>query len=162
MHIALVEPEIPGNTGSIGRVCVGTATTLHLVGKLGFSLDEKYVRRAGLDYWKDVDLRVHPDFDALLAAVPGANLHLFSAHAQARYDQVAYGADDVLVFGCETKGLPATLRQRFADRLRYVPTNGRIRSLNLANVATAVLFEALRQQGFAGIAGRPDQGPGSG
>ncbi|MBM4342266.1 MAG: tRNA (cytidine(34)-2'-O)-methyltransferase [Deltaproteobacteria bacterium] len=162
MHIALVEPEIPGNTGSIGRVCVGTATTLHLVGRLGFSLDEKYVRRAGLDYWKDVDLRVHADFDALVRALPAAPLHLFSAHAAVRYDQVAYGPDDVLVFGCETKGLPLALRQRFADRLRYVPTNGRIRSLNLANVATAVLFEALRQQDFAAVARRPDQGAASG
>ncbi len=162
MHIALVEPEIPGNTGSIGRVCVGTATPLHLVGKLGFSLDEKYVRRAGLDYWKDVDLHVHADFDALVQALPGAALHLYSAHAQQRYDQVAYGPDDVLVFGCETKGLPLQLRQRFADRLRFVPTNGRIRSLNLANVATAVLFEALRQQNFATIAARPDQGAGAG
>mgnify|MGYP001596045418 CR=1 FL=1 len=159
MHIALVEPEIPGNTGSIGRVCVGTATTLHLVGRLGFSLDEKYVRRAGLDYWKNVQLREHADFDALLGALPGCALHLFSAHAALRYDQVSYGADDVLVFGCETKGLPVALRERFADRLRYVPTNGRIRSLNLANVVTAVLFEALRQQGFAGIDRRPDQGP---
>ena len=152
MHIALFEPEIPGNTGSIGRVCVGTGTALHLVGKLGFSLDEKYVRRAGLDYWKNVQLHQHADIDALIAAVPGCNLHFFSAHATVRYDQVAYAADDVLVFGCETKGLPLALRQRFADRLRYVPTNGAIRSLNLANVATAVLYEALRQHDFRACA----------
>ncbi|MSQ81536.1 MAG: tRNA (cytidine(34)-2'-O)-methyltransferase [Myxococcales bacterium] len=156
MHIALVQPEIPGNTGSIGRVCVGTATTLHLVGQLGFSLDEKYVRRAGLDYWKNVDLRLHVDLDALIATLPASPLHLFSAHASVRYDSVAYGPDDVLIFGCETKGLPEAIVRRFADRLLYVPTNGRIRSLNLANVATAVLFEALRQQDFGGMQPRPD------
>lgn len=151
MHIALYEPEIPGNTGSIGRVCVGTDTVLHLIGKLGFSLDEKYVRRAGLDYWKNVQLHQHADLDALMAALPGRALHFFSAHATRRYDQVRYGQDDVLVFGCETKGLPVAVRQRFAERLLYVPTNGAIRSLNLANVATAVLYEALRQHDFAGV-----------
>ena len=149
MHLALIEPEIPGNTGSIGRVCVGTGTSLHLVGKLGFSLDEKYVRRAGLDYWKNVDLHQHTDFDALVAAMPGQRCLLFSTHGAQRYDQVAYRADDVLVFGGETRGFPQALHERFAGQLCYVPTNGAIRSLNLANVATAVLYEALRQQGFS-------------
>lgn len=151
MHIALVEPEIPGNTGSIGRVCVGTGTQLHLVGALGFSLDEKYVRRAGLDYWKNVQLHRHADIDALIAALPGSRLHFYSAKAARRYDQVAYADSDVLVFGCETKGLPEALRARFAGQLLAVPTNGRIRSLNLANVATAVLYEALRQLDFAPV-----------
>jgi len=151
MHLVLVEPEIPGNTGSIGRVCLGTGTVLHLVGKLGFAIDERAVRRAGLDYWRHVDVRCHADLDALIAALPGRALHFFTAHATVRYDQVCYGDDDVLVFGGETRGFPAPIRTRFADRMVRVPTNGRIRSLNLANVATLVLYEALRQHDFAPV-----------
>jgi len=151
LHIALIEPEIPGNTGSIGRVCVGTGTTLHLVGQLGFSLDERYVRRAGLDYWHKVDLRLHADFQALCAALPGQAMHFFSAHGQTRYDQVAYGANDVLVFGGESKGFSQELRALYAARMIYLPTNGEIRSLNLANAVTAVLYEGLRQQNFPGL-----------
>lgn len=156
MHIALIEPEIPGNTGSIGRVCVGTGTTLHLVGKLGFSLDERYVRRAGLDYWRHVDLRRHDDLDQLIAALPGRRLRFLSAHGHVRYDRVAYGPDDVLVFGGETRGFPEAIRARIPhEQMLYLPTTGSIRSLNLANAATAVLYEALRQQDFAGV----DTGP---
>ena len=151
MHIALIEPEIPGNTGSIGRVCVGTNTTLHLVGKLGFSLDESYVRRAGLDYWPKVRLHQHADLAALQAALPGCTLRFFSAHGPIRYDRVAYGADDVLIFGGESKGLPAAIREQHSDSLVYLPTTGDIRSLNLANAVTAVVYEALRQQGFPGL-----------
>ena len=151
MHIALIEPEIPGNTGSIGRVCVGTNTTLHLVGKLGFSLDERYVRRAGLDYWPKVRLQQHADLAALQAALPGCTLRFFSAHGPIRYDRVAYGPDDVLIFGGESKGLPAAIREQHSDSLVYLPTTGDIRSLNLANAVTAVVYEALRQQGFPGL-----------
>jgi tRNA (cytidine/uridine-2'-O-)-methyltransferase len=153
MHIALIEPEIPGNTGSIGRVCVGTGTTLHLVGKLGFSLDERYVRRAGLDYWQHVDLHQHADVAAFLAAMGDRPLHFFSAHGAMRYDQVRYGADDVLVFGGESRGFAAAVHAEFAARMVFIPTNGAIRSLNLANAATAVLYEGLRQQGFPGLHG---------
>ena len=153
MHIALIEPEIPGNTGSIGRVCVGTGTPLHLVGKLGFSIDEAAVRRAGLDYWHKVQLHTHTDVDALLDSLPGQQAWFFSAHGTHRYDQVAYAPGDVLVFGGESRGLRPEVTARFADRLVYLPTNGDIRSLNLANCVTAVLFEALRQQGFAGLRG---------
>lgn len=156
MHIALIEPEIPGNTGSIGRVCVGTGSPLHLVGKLGFSIDEAAVRRAGLDYWHKVQLRRHDDVDALMAATPGQRLWFLSAHGTLRYDQVTYAVDDILVFGGESRGLDRRITERFADQVLYVPTNGEIRSLNLANCATAVLYEALRQQGFAGVV------PGSG
>lgn len=151
MDIALIEPEIPGNTGSIGRVCVGTGTTLHLVGKLGFDISERAVRRAGLDYWKHVDLRVEPDFAAWEAQMAGRRLWLFSTRGTQRYDQVAYAPDDVLVFGRETRGLPDELLARHADRLVYLPTTDQIRSLNLANTVTAALYEALRQQNFAGI-----------
>lgn len=151
MHIALIEPEIPGNTGSIGRVCVGTGTPLHLVGPLGFSIDEAAVRRAGLDYWHKVQLHRHADFDALQAAVPGQRLWFFSAHAKTRYDAVQYRPDDVLVFGRESVGLPKDLLARYPEQGVYLPTNGEIRSLNLANCVTAVLYEALRQQDFAGL-----------
>lgn len=151
MHIVLHEPEIPGNTGSIGRVCVGTGTALHLVGKLGFSLDESYVRRAGLDYWKNVDLHLHADLDALIGALPGSRLLCFTAHGGTRYDRIEYRTDDALVFGSESRGFPQAVRDRLAEHMVYVPVNPMIRSLNLANVATLVLYEGLRQQGFAGL-----------
>lgn len=152
MHIILYQPEIPGNTGSVGRVCVGTGTALHLVGKLGFSLDEAAVRRAGLDYWAKVDLHVHTDWPALCAALPGVTFHFFSAHGGVRYDRVAYGPDDALVFGGETRGFPEGFPEdRAVAELVFLPTNSDIRSLNLANAVTAVLYEALRQQGFAGL-----------
>ncbi len=151
MHIALIEPEIPGNTGSIGRVCVGTNTPLHLVGKLGFAIDEAAVRRAGLDYWHKVQLRQHADLDALVAALPDQRLWFFSAHGPTRYDHVAYRPDDVLVFGRESCGLPKALLERYAAQVVFVPTNGEIRSLNLANCVTAVLYESLRQQEFSAL-----------
>lgn len=151
MEIALIEPEIPGNTGSIGRVCVGTGTTLHLVGKLGFDISDKAVKRAGLDYWQHVDLRVHADVDRWLDEMTSRRLLMFSSHGTARYDQVSYGPADVLVFGCETRGLPARVRARASGPLLKLPINGMIRSLNLANAASIALFEALRQQGFAGV-----------
>lgn len=150
IEIALIEPEIPGNTGSIGRVCVGTGLRLHLVGKLGFSLDERYVRRAGLDYWRHVDLRQHASWPEFRAAMVGRTLHFFSAHGQHRYDQVRYGADDVLVFGGESRGFPPELRAELGEMV-YLPTNTQIRSLNLANAVTAVVYEALRQHDFPGL-----------
>jgi tRNA (cytidine/uridine-2'-O-)-methyltransferase len=148
MHIALIEPEIPGNTGSIGRVCVGTGTPLHLVGPLGFAIDEAAVRRAGLDYWHKVQLHRHHDHQALRAAMPGQRFWYFSAHGKLRYDEAAYGPDDVLVFGRESVGLAKDLLAAYPDDTVYLPTNREIRSLNLANCVTAVLYEALRQQGF--------------
>lgn len=151
MDIALIEPEIPGNTGSVGRVCVGTGTTLHLVGRLGFSIDDKAVRRAGLDYWKDVQLVVHEDVEQWFEAFKDRRMHLFSSHGTVRYDRVQYGQDDVLVFGSETKGLPRWLHERFAGEMVYLPINPSIRSLNLANAASVALFEALRQADFSGV-----------
>jgi tRNA (cytidine/uridine-2'-O-)-methyltransferase len=151
MHIALIEPEIPGNTGSIGRLAVGTATTLHLVGRLGFDISDAAVRRAGLDYWKDVDLRVHADLDTFLAAIGDRRLWAYSSHGALRYDEVRYEADDVLVFGKESRGLAPALLERWRAQLCYLPISPQIRSLNLANCVTAVLYEALRQQRFAGL-----------
>lgn len=151
MEIALIEPEIPGNTGSIGRVAVGTCSKLHLVGKLGFDISAAAVRRAGLDYWQDVELFVHPTIEDFLNATAGRRIWAYSSHGKVRYDEVRYQSDDILVFGGESTGLPAALRERWVDRLCYLPISNQIRSLNLANAATVVLYEALRQQSFAGI-----------
>ena len=151
MEIALIEPEIPGNTGSIGRVAVGTCSKLHLVGKLGFDISTAAVRRAGLDYWQDVDLVVHATIADFLQATVDRQLCAYSSHGKVRYDEVRYQSDDILVFGGESAGLPLALRERWADRLCYLQISNQIRSLNLANAATVVLYEALRQQGFAGI-----------
>lgn len=148
MHIALINPLIPQNTGSVARLSAGTNTVLHLVGDLGFSLDDRYLKRAGLDYWPAVKLQRHLDVPAFLEAVSGQRLWLFSTHATRCYADVAYRFDDVIVFGSETTGLPEALRQQFAQQLLRIPINGNIRSLNLANAAAVVLFEALRQCGF--------------
>ena len=153
MEIALIEPEIPGNTGSIGRVCVGTGSRLHLVRPLGFDIDDRAVRRAGLDYWAQIDLHVHDNLEAFLAQVHGRRLHWFSVHGSNRYDRVSYAADDILVFGCETRGFPPTVRQQFADQMLHLPVLPTIRSLNLANAVTAILYEGLRQQGFVEFQG---------
>lgn len=148
MHVVLVEPEIPQNTGSIARTCAGTSTPLHLVGELGFSLDDRYLKRAGLDYWPSVDLRRHENIDDWLATIGDARVWAFTTHATRAYDTVRYEPGDLLVFGRESVGLPAQLRDRFADRALGIPLNGRIRSLNLSNAVAVVLFEALRQQGW--------------
>lgn len=149
MEIALIEPDIPGNTGNIGRVCVGTGTRLHLVGKLGFDISDKAVKRAGLDYWKHVDLHVQPNVDAWFASMAGRRLHMFSAHGTIRYDKVSYEPDDVLVFGSESKGFSASVKERAQGALVTLPINDMIRSLNLANATSIALFEALRQHDFA-------------
>lgn len=145
MHVALFEPEIPPNTGSIARLCAATETPLHLVGRLGFSIDDKHVRRAGLDYWPWVPLHVHADWDAFRAQVPGRRL-AFSARAEPLYTDILFAPDDVLVFGGETRGLPAAQRDELAPHLYRIPiTSPHVRSLNLATAVGIVLFEALRQ-----------------
>lgn len=151
MNVVLIEPEIHFNTGNIGRTCVATGSTLHLVGKLGFSLDSAQIRRSGLDYWPKLDLRLHADFEVFLDAVPeGAGLFLFSAEGAGSYWDAVFGAGDFLVFGKESAGLPAQLRERFRDSLYRVPVSSQVRSLNLGTAAGIVLYEALRQTGFTG------------
>jgi tRNA (cytidine/uridine-2'-O-)-methyltransferase len=147
MHVALIEPEIPPNTGSIARLCAATETPLHLVGRLGFVLDDKHLRRAGLDYWPWVPLTVHDDWDAFRAGVPGRRLG-FSARAERSYTEVRFAPADVLVFGGETHGLPASVRDELAPNLYRIPiTSPHVRSLNLANAVAIVLYEARRQLG---------------
>jgi tRNA (cytidine/uridine-2'-O-)-methyltransferase len=149
--VVLVEPEIPPNTGNIARLCAATCSPLHLVGKLGFRIDEHSVRRAGVDYWHLVDVRTHPDFEAFMTAwsaeAPGGRLHLFSAIATVSYLSAPYAQGDALVFGRESVGLPERLLRAYADRVVGIPTLGPVRSLNLANAVGIALYESLRQLG---------------
>ena len=147
----LVSPEIPPNTGSIARLCAATGVRLHLVRPLGFSLDDRYLKRAGLDYWPFVDVRVHDDWPAFLGAEHPARVHCFSARAHRSYLDVAYARGDYLVFGAETTGLPAALLDAYAAHTYVIPIRSpHVRSLNLSNVVSIVVYEALRQRGSAG------------
>ncbi len=146
LHVVLVAPEIPQNTGSIARLCAATYCRLHLIRPLGFSLEDRYLKRAGLDYWPYVDLQVHDNWEAFLEGVAGRQMHFFSARAEQPYWSVRYRAGDVLVFGSETSGLPAEFRARYADSFRLIPIDHpQVRSLNLANAVSIVVYEALRQ-----------------
>jgi tRNA (cytidine/uridine-2'-O-)-methyltransferase len=145
MHVVLVAPEIPQNTGSIGRLCVATGTTLHLIDPLGFLLDDRHLRRAGLDYWPHVHLVRHPDWETFAAHAPGRIL-CFAPRSPRLYTRVAYRPDDCLVFGNESRGLPPAVRARYADCCYAIPMRSpHVRSLNLANAVAVVLYEALRQ-----------------
>ena len=154
LRIVLVEPEIPQNTGNIGRLSAATQSPLHLVGKLGFRIDEHAVRRAGLDYWHLVTLEQHADFGAFQRAYPEARLRLFSAVATRSYLEADFRPGDALVFGRESVGLPDDLLEAHADSVFGIPTLGAVRSLNLSNSVSIVLYEALRQLG-ALAAARP-------
>ncbi len=146
----LVQPEIPPNTGSIARLCAATGTRLHLVRPLGFSLDDRYLKRAGLDYWPYVDVRVHDDWPAFIAAAQPRSLLCFSARAAPSYLDAPLGdpGPAYLVFGGETRGLPDDLRRAHAAALYRIPIfSEHVRSLNLSNAVSIVLYEALRQRG---------------
>lgn len=146
LHVALWEPEIPPNTGNIARLCAATGAVLHLVGRLGFRTDDRSLRRAGLDYWGQVDIRRHVGLAELEAAVAGGRVFCFSARASEPYTRVAYRDGDCLLFGGETHGLPPEVLGRHAGRVLLVPMpGGKVRSLNLATAAGIVLYEALRQ-----------------
>ncbi|HJK95010.1 MAG TPA: tRNA (cytidine(34)-2'-O)-methyltransferase [Polyangiaceae bacterium LLY-WYZ-15_(1-7)] len=147
LRIVLVEPEIPGNTGAAARTAAATQSALHLVGELGFRIDEQAVRRAGLDYWPLVDLHTHPDLDAFEAAHPGARLHLFTTAAERSYLEMDVRPGDALVFGKESVGLSEAVRARYPARQWAIPTLGPVRSLNLSNSVSIVVFEALRKLG---------------
>lgn len=148
-HIVLVEPEIPPNTGNVARLAAATGCALHLVGRLGFRIDEHAVRRAGLDYWHLVDLHTHVDFPHFLHAFEGASpegrLFLFDVFAERSYLDADFRPGDALVFGKESVGLSEDLTSRYKDRLVGIPTLGAVRSLNLANAVGIGLFEALRK-----------------
>lgn len=150
-HLVLTEPEIPPNTGNVGRLSVATGSTLHLVGKLGFSIDDKQVRRAGLDYWKYVDLHQHNSFSAWRnwfdATVPGAPFYLLSKKAKQCIYDIEFPPQAALVFGKETLGLPEELLDQYPERCFSIPMfSSKIRSLNLSNAVSITLYEAIRQQ----------------
>jgi tRNA (cytidine/uridine-2'-O-)-methyltransferase len=152
-HIVLVRPEIPQNTGSIARLAAATRSRLHLVGPLGFSLEDRYLKRAGLDYWPLVDLRLYRDWDEFAAnqqeAAQSSNFKYFSAHAEKAYIQAEFHRDDFLLFGSETKGLGSEfLRPRRQSAYRIPIFEHGVRSLNLANAVSIVVYEALRQTGL--------------
>ncbi len=145
-NVVLVEPEIPPNTGNIGRLCLATGSTLHLVKPLGFSLDNRELRRAGLDYWEEVPLQLWDSFDALLRSRPSGTRYFFLTTKSKRpYYEVRFQKDDFLLFGRETKGLPDDLLTANVDNCITIPMHG-TRSLNLATAVAIVLFEAVRQQ----------------
>jgi tRNA (cytidine/uridine-2'-O-)-methyltransferase len=156
LHVALIEPEIPPNTGNIARLCGATFTPLHLVGKLGFRTDDKAVRRAGLDYWNDVEIHYHRDIEALYQALPDCRFLYFSTKAERAYTDWLYQPDDCLVFGRETRGLPEDLLRANWDRCLTIPMpNKKVRSLNLATSVGIVLYEALRQLDLDGSVTTP-------
>jgi tRNA (cytidine/uridine-2'-O-)-methyltransferase len=146
-HIVLVEPEIPPNTGNIARLCGATGTTLHLVGKLGFSTDDRYLKRAGLDYWHAVAIRYWQNLAELREAFPGARFVYTSKKAELVYTSFTFREGDFLVFGRETKGLPDELLAANHATCIRIPISGPVRSLNLSTAAGIVLYEALRQCG---------------
>ena len=147
-HVILVNPEIPQNTGNIARLCAATGSTLHLVGEIGFSTDEKAVRRAGLDYWHLVKVIEHPDLDSCLEESGLAEPLLFSTGSEKKYTDAPYKRGCALVFGAESVGLPAEIRRQFAHRSYGIPTRSTsVRSLNLANATAIVLYRALEATG---------------
>lgn len=151
MNIVLLEPEIPQNTGNISRTCAATGATLHLIKPLGFSLDEKSLKRAGLDYWDKLDLKVWENWEDFISHNEGAHLWFASTKSAKCYSDVTYGKDDYLVFGKETRGLPEPLLKANYDRCVRIPMRPTLRSLNLSNSVAIVLYEALRQQAFEGL-----------
>ncbi len=152
LHIVLVEPEIPMNTGNIARTCAATRTALHLVKPLGFDISDRAVKRAGLDYWPMVDLHVHENLEAFFRECPGRYFYL-STKAPRSYHQAVFQDGDYLLFGKETRGLPEELLRENRDRCFRIPMREDARSLNLANSAAIVVYEALRQLDFPGLSG---------
>ncbi len=149
LNIVLFQPEIPQNTGNIARTCVLTDSSLHLIKPLGFSIDEKQVRRAGLDYWPYLDLHLYDSFEELVEKHKDANFYFSSTHATSSYADVQYKQGDFIVFGRESKGLPEQIKESYPDKLIRVPmVKSSTRSLNLANTVAIVSYEALRQLGF--------------
>jgi len=145
LHVALWEPEIPPNTGNIARLCAATGSRLHLIGKLGFSIDDKQLKRAGLDYWPAVDLQVHADWDAFRLAIGQARLWAIDNPAGRLVTEAGFADGDVLLFGKETTGLPADLKLDPQCRLAIPMMTGIVRSLNLSTAAGIALYEAYRQ-----------------
>lgn len=162
LHIVLLEPEIPANTGNISRTCAVTGASLHLIGPLGFSIDDKHLKRAGLDYWDMLDVFYYENWEDFRAKHPDVRPWMASSKGAQSYCDVQYGADDWLLFGRETHGLPEPLLAADYERTVRIPMRPGARCLNLSNAVAVVAYEALRQQNFEGmqetgeLTGRPD------
>ena len=153
LNIVYVEPEIPPNTGNIARTCAATDTRLHLVKPLGFSLDDRHLKRAGLDYWPYVDIEIHESLQDFMEKYGNRRLWLATTKGSSLYTEVNFSDEDFIMFGKETKGLPEALINEYTDRTIRIPMSAstRSRSFNLSNSANIILFEALRQLGFPGL-----------
>ena len=151
IHIVLVEPEIPQNTGNIARTCAATSSRLHLVEPLGYSLSDKYLKRAGLDYWPLVKTMVHPSFEAVREALSGIPFYYFSVCGARTYDKVMFPEDVAFVFGRESCGLPRELLAQNVEYCLRIPMIPEARSLNLSNSVAIICYETLRQRGFPGL-----------
>lgn len=151
MNIVLFEPEIPANTGNIGRTCVATDTKLHLIEPLGFSLDAKEIKRSGLDYWKDLEVYTYKNYEEFLEKNPNAKIFMATTKALHVYTDVEYDTDCFIMFGKESAGIPEEVLLTNKDNCIRIPMIGEIRSLNLSNSVSIVLYEALRQNEFGGM-----------
>lgn len=151
LHIVLLEPEIPANTGNIGRTCVAAGAKLHLIGPMGFQINEKQVRRAGLDYWDKLDYCIYDSYPDFLAKNPGAKIYMATTKARQVYSEVHYEEDCYIMFGKESAGIPEEILVDHEETAVRIPMFGDIRSLNLSNSVAVVLYEALRQHGFENL-----------
>ena len=151
MHIVLHQPEIPQNTGNIGRTCVATGTSLHLIEPLGFRLNEKELKRAGMDYWERLDVTRYMDFNDFKEKHPGAKIWMATTKAKRSYTEVFFGMDDFIMFGKESAGIPEEILVENEENCIRIPMGNDIRSLNLSNSVAIVLYEALRQNDFEGL-----------
>ena len=158
MHIVLIEPEIPGNTGNIARLCAATGIELHLVKPLGFSIDDKHLKRAGLDYWHLVKVHVHENFQEVLDKYPNNNFHYCSTKAPRAHSEARFQPDDMLVFGKETAGIPEVILKANWEKCIRIPMIEGARSLNLSNSAAIVAYEAMRQLDYVNL---QQVGPGT-
>lgn len=149
MNIVLHEPEIPENTGNIGRTCVATGSVLHLIKPLGFVIDDKHLKRAGLDYWPQLEYYIYEDYEDFLNRNPGAKIYYATTKAHKTYTDISFGPDDFIMFGKESAGIPEEILVDNEDTCIRIPMIGDIRSLNLGNSVAIVLYEALRQNGFS-------------
>ena len=148
LNIVLYEPEIPSNTGNIGRTCVATGTRLHLIEPLGFRLNEKAIRRAGMDYWSDLDVTTYVNYEEFLEKNPGAKIYMATTKSRQTYTEVSYEPDCYIMFGQESAGIPEEILVKHPDTCVRIPMIGETRSLNLSNSVAIVLYEALRQNNF--------------
>lgn len=148
LNVVLLEPEMPANTGNIGRTCVATGTVLHLIEPLGFHLDDRSIKRAGMDYWHKLDVRRYINYEDFLEKNAGAIIYMATTKARKVYTEVAYEDDCYIMFGKESAGIPEEILKQNKERCVRIPMNEEIRSLNLSNSVAIMLYEALRQQGF--------------